>query len=126
MKQNCKKMFTKTAKDASINIEGNNIAVKPGIEGKTLNIDTLDQKLKENINGEINSENKVAIDLETTKPKITKDELSKIKGIMGTFTSNYSTSAPGRCNNIEIATSSLNGTLIMPGETFSFNDVVGP
>ena len=120
------KDVTKTAKDASINIEGNNIAVKPGIEGKTLNIDTLDQKLKENINGEINSENKVAIDLETTKPKITKDELSKIKGIMGTFTSNYSTSAPGRCNNIEIATSSLNGTLIMPGETFSFNDVVGP
>lgn len=120
------KDVTQTAKDASINIEGNNIAVKPGTEGKTVNIDKLDQQLKENINGQINSENKVTVDVETTKPRVTKDELSRIKGIMGTFTSNYSTSAPGRCNNIEIATSALNGTVIMPGETFSFNDVVGP
>jgi vancomycin resistance protein YoaR len=120
------KDVTQTAKDASINIEGNNIVIKPGTEGKTVNIDKLDQQLKENINGQINSENKVTVDVETTKPKVTKDELSKIKGIMGTFTSNYSTSAPGRCNNIEIATSALNGTVIMPGETFSFNDVVGP
>ncbi|OOM74400.1 vancomycin B-type resistance protein VanW [Clostridium puniceum] len=120
------KEVTQTAKDASINIEGNNIAVKPGIEGKTVNLDTLDQKLKENINGEINSENRVTIDVETTKPRVTKDDLSKIKGIMGTFTSNYSTSAPGRCNNIEISTAAINGTIIMPGEIFSFNEVVGP
>jgi len=120
------KEVTQTSKDASINIEGNNIAVKSGTEGKTVNLDTLDQKLKENINGEINSENKVTVDVETTKPRVTKDDLSKIKGIMGTFTSNYSTSAPGRSKNIEIATSAINGTVVMPGETFSFNDVVGP
>jgi len=120
------KDVTQTAKDASINIEGNNFTVKPETEGKTVNLDTLDQKLKENINGEINSENKVTVDVETTKPRVTKDDLSKIKGVMGTFTSNYSTSAPGRANNIEIATAAINGTVVMPGETFSFNDVVGP
>ena len=38
----------------------------------------------------------------------------------------YSTSALGRCKNIEIATSAINGTIVMPGEIFSFNDVVGP
>lgn len=120
------KEVTQVAKDSSINIEGNNFAIKPGTEGKTVNLDTLDQKLKENINGEINSENKVTVDVETTKPRITKEDLSKIKGIMGTFTSNYSTSAPGRAKNIEIATAAINGTIVMPGETFSFNDVVGP
>lgn len=120
------KEVTQTAKDASINVDGNNITVKPGIEGKTVNLETLDQKLKENINGEINSDNKITVDVETTKPRVTKEELSKIKGIMGTFSTNYSTSAPGRCNNIEIATKAINGTIVMPGETFSFNDVVGP
>ena len=120
------KEVTQTAKDASINVDGNNITVKPGIEGKTINLDTLDQKLKENINGEVNSDNKLTVDVETTKPKVTKEALSKIKGIMGTFSTNYSTSAPGRSNNIELATKALNGTIIMPGETFSFNDVVGP
>lgn len=117
---------TQSAKDASINIQKNNIVVKPEIEGRTINLDLLDQKLKENINGELSSENTVTIDMETTKPKVTKEDLSKIKGVMGTFSTNYATSSSGRCNNIEIATSAINGTVVMPGETFSFNDVVGP
>jgi vancomycin resistance protein YoaR len=120
------KEVAQTAKDASISVDGNNITVKPGTEGKTVNLDTLDQKIKENINGEINSDNKVTVDIETTKPRVTTEDLSKIKGVMGNFSTNYSTSAPGRCNNIEIATKALNGTIVMPGETFSFNDVVGP
>lgn len=114
------------AKDAAVSIQKNNIVIKPETEGKTVNLDTLDQKLKENINGDINSDNSVSIDLEVTKPKITQEDLSKIKGVMGTFSSNYSTSPEGRCNNIEIATSAINGTIVMPGEIFSFNDVVGP
>lgn len=120
------KEVTQAAKDASISISGNNITVKPETEGRTVNLEILDQKLKENINGEINSDNKLTIDVETTKPRVTKEALSKIKGLMGTFSTNYSTSAPGRCNNIEIATKALDGTIVMPGETFSFNDVVGP
>ncbi|WP_160687379.1 VanW family protein [Clostridium sp. C2-6-12] len=120
------KEVAQAAKDASISINGNNISIKPEIEGKTVNLETLDQKLKENINGDVNSDNKLTLDVETTKPRVTKEALSKIKGIMGTFSTNYSTSAPGRCNNIEIATKALDGTIIMPGETFSFNDVVGP
>jgi vancomycin resistance protein YoaR len=120
------KEATQAAKDASININGSNITVKPETEGKTVNLETLDQKLKENINGDINSDNKLTVDIETTKPRVTKEALSKIKGIMGTFSTNYSTSAPGRCNNIEIATKALDGTIVMPGEAFSFNDTVGP
>lgn len=120
------KEVTQTAKDASISINGSNITVNPETEGKTVNLETLDQKLKENINGDINSDNKLILDVETTKPRITKEAISKIKGIMSTFSTNYSTSAPGRCNNIEIATKALDGTIVMPGETFSFNDVVGP
>jgi vancomycin resistance protein YoaR len=118
--------INQSAKDASIKIEKNNIVVKPETDGRKINLDELDQKLKDNINGELNSVNEVTIDMEITKPKVTKEDLSKIKGIMGTFSSSYATSAPGRCNNIEIATAAINGTIVMPGEVFSFNDVVGP
>lgn len=120
------KDVTQSAKDASVSIEGGNIKVNPGSEGRTIKLEELDHQLKENINGDINSDNKVTVDVETTKPKVTKEELSKIKGVMGTFSTNYSTSAAGRCNNIEIATTAINGTIVMPGETFSFNDIVGP
>ena len=120
------KDVTQSARNASISIEKGNITVKPGTEGITINLDTLDQKLKEGINGDLNSTNEVAVDLETIKPRVTEEDLSNIKGVMGTFSSSYATSAAGRSNNIEIATAAINGTIVMPGETFSFNDVVGP
>lgn len=117
---------TQSAKDATINIEKGNVIIKPETVGKTISLEVLDQKLKENINSDINSMNEVTVDVETTKPRVTKEDLLKVKGIMGTFSSSYATSAPGRSKNIEIATSAINGTVVMPGETFSFNDVVGP
>lgn len=120
------KDVTGSAKDATISIEKGNITVKPGTEGRTINLDMLNQKLKESINGDLNSTNKVTVDVETTNPKVTKEDLLKIKGVMGTFSSSYATSAAGRSNNIEIATAAINGTVVMPGETFSFNDIVGP
>lgn len=120
------KDVTQSAKDATISIEKGNMSVKPEAEGRTINLDTLDSKLKEGINGDLNSTNQVTVDLETTKPRVSKEDLAKIKGVMGTFSSSYSTSAVGRSKNIEIATAAINGTVVMPGETFSFNDVVGP
>ncbi|AQR97548.1 VanW family protein [Clostridium saccharoperbutylacetonicum] len=113
-------------KDATVSIDKNNIVVKPETEGKTINLENLDSKLKENINGKLDAGDPVNVDVEITKPKITKEDLSKIKNLMGTFSTNYGSSAPGRSNNIEIATSAINGTVVMPGEVFSFNDVVGP
>lgn len=121
-----KNSVNQPAKDASLTINQKNIEVKPEIEGKTLNLETLDQKLRENINGDINSTDVVKIDVEATKPRVTKEDLAQIKDVIGTFSTSYATSSPGRCNNIEIATSALNGAIVMPGETFSFNDVVGP
>ncbi|AGX45008.1 protein YoaR [Clostridium saccharobutylicum DSM 13864] len=120
------KDITQSAKDATLSIDGNNITVNSEVDGKTIDLDALDQKLKEAINGEISDNDAVALDVETTKPKVTKEDLAKVKGLIGTFSTNYSSSAPGRCNNIELATAAVNGTVVMPGETFSFNDVVGP
>lgn len=120
------KDVTQSAKDATISIDKGNIIVKPETVGKTISLEVLDQKLKENINGDIDSINEVTVEAETAKPRVTKEDLSKVKGVMGSFSSSYATSAPGRSKNIEIATSAINGTVVMPGEIFSFNDIVGP
>lgn len=120
-----KNKVTQSPQNATININGSSISVKDGKDGKTIDMDVLDQKLKEAINGDIYSTNVATVDLETTKPKVTAEDLSRIKGVMGSFSSNYGTSAAGRSTNIEIATKAINGTVVMPGEIFSFNDVVG-
>ncbi|OOM79232.1 vancomycin B-type resistance protein VanW [Clostridium sp. BL-8] len=113
------------AKDATLSINGSSITVNPEQEGVTVNLEALDEKLRGSIDGEINPETNITVEVEKTKPRVTKEDLAKIKGLMGTFSTSYATSPLGRCKNIEIATATLNGTVVMPGEVFSFNGTVG-
>ncbi len=46
--------------------------------------------------------------------------------VLGTYTTAYSPKQTNRCTNIRLAATAINGTVLSPGETFSFNTVVGP
>lgn len=45
--------------------------------------------------------------------------------VLGTFTTRYDASNKNRSNNISLATKKINSTVILPGETFSYNKTVG-
>lgn len=46
--------------------------------------------------------------------------------IVGSFTTNLTDKTEGRLHNINLAISKLDGTVVKAGETFSFNDTIGP
>jgi len=58
--------------------------------------------------------------------KVKKNELSKIKEVIGSFTTKFDASNRARSENIRIAARKINGSLIMPGEVFSLSKVIGP
>jgi vancomycin resistance protein YoaR len=62
-----------------------------------------------------------------TPPEVTTEKVNNlgIKELIGRGTSTYYHSIPGRVHNISLATSRINGTLVKPGETFSFNAALG-
>lgn len=45
--------------------------------------------------------------------------------VLGTFTTRYDASNKNRSNNIMLASNKIDGTVILPGETFSYNQIVG-
>ncbi len=45
--------------------------------------------------------------------------------LLSTFSTNYSTRDTDRTTNLRLAANKINGTVLMPGETFSYNQVVG-
>lgn len=45
--------------------------------------------------------------------------------LLSTYSTNYSASNRNRTTNLILAANKINGTVIMPGETFSYNKVVG-
>ena len=69
---------------------------------------------------------KVVIRLEDLEPEVTKVKLEK--EIFGTKLFGKSTvyvNNENRTNNLRLACEAINGTVLMPGDVFSFNDIVG-
>ena len=62
-----------------------------------------------------------------TPPNITTDQINNlgINELLGTGHSTYFHSIAGRVFNINLAASKINGTLVKPGDTFSFNQTLG-
>lgn len=62
----------------------------------------------------------------TEAPKqLPDEELAKIKEVVASFTTHFPSYQSDRNTNIQIASGKIDGTIILPGQTFSFNDVVG-
>ena len=69
----------------------------------------------------------VTIPLDVTFPEITGEILrSRLFGnMLGAMTTRYTNSGDNRCSNVRLGTSKINGTVLYPGDEFSYNDVVG-
>lgn len=67
------------------------------------------------------------IGLSITEPEITVEKLGEeaFPDVLGSFSTNYGASASNRGINIAIAANTINGTILLPGEVFSYNQVVG-
>lgn len=67
------------------------------------------------------------IPLKVLSPTITTYQLGTeaFPHLLGSYSTTFSTRNVNRTTNIKLATAKINGTVIMPGETFSYNQVVG-
>lgn len=70
---------------------------------------------------------KVTIPLQITYPDVTAAKLNaRLYGdLLGVMTTDYSASVENRKNNVRLATSKIDGTILYPGDDFSYNTVVG-
>lgn len=69
----------------------------------------------------------ISLPVTVTKPKILASSINSfgIQELLGQGVSHFTGSIENRIYNIGLAAFRLNGTLLAPGETFSFNNVVG-
>jgi len=88
---------------------------------------TLDQEaLVNNIEAALNAGGgNVNLDVITVKPEVTQENVSSQYGMISYAVTNASSSSSNRLSNIKQALNSINGYWMDPGESFSFNQVVG-
>lgn len=111
--------------DAKISISGGNINITDDQTGRKVNAEELDKLIKTNINGKIEQQTVVQAPIEEVKPKYPKAELAKIDGKISTFSTSFATSNPQRSANVTLASNFINAKVLMPGDTFSYNEAVG-
>lgn len=110
--------------NASIKKVGDQFVITSERVGKKLDYAYLLNKLKDMIKNK--QEGKVYARFLKVIPRITASELSKIKEIIGSFTTKFDSSNVARSENIRVAAQKINGSLVMPGEVFSLSKAIGP
>lgn len=69
---------------------------------------------------------KVPLKVTRKKAEYTSEDMAKVKDKLGTKTTYYGSSAPGRKGNVANGAKMINGTVVYPGETFSVYKAVSP
>jgi vancomycin resistance protein YoaR len=120
------KETNKDAENAKITITNGEVKITPEVNGIRLKKDELKQAIEVQLSGGISKEALlITAPLEVAVPDITAEKLASANTRISSFSTNFSTSIANRISNIELATKAINGTILMPGETFSFNKTVG-
>lgn len=97
-------------------------AVFADVVGVDFDVDRVKEFIAENPNVE-----EYTIPLDYTRPEVTVNDLGKeaFPDLLASYSTKYATSNVDRTTNLRLAASKIDGTVVMPGEIFSYNKVVG-
>lgn len=117
-----------TAKNARFSIEaGGSVAIIPSEKGSYLDEENTMSRI-ENALCDFHSDTVALMIAENSDPGQTTEDLENmhIDAALSSFTTYYSEGAANRAHNIALAASRLNGIIVPPNGSFSFNATVGP
>lgn len=119
--------FDTEAVDAALERNNGAFHIIPGKTGVKLDTAGASQAIMDYIANEWTQEDgTVTLPVETDYPRGTEEELGRVKDVLGTFTTSYSSSGANRSQNVANGASLINGTVLYPGDTFSTYEVVSP
>ncbi|MBO6016176.1 MAG: VanW family protein, partial [Lachnospiraceae bacterium] len=119
--------FNVSAQDATLTRENGQFVIEPGLTGVSIDVDGSVKAVSNFLKNEWDGQDaSLDLEVEVEQPRGTQEELSKIKDVLGTFTTDYSTSGSNRSGNVANGARLINGTLLYPGDSFSVYNAVSP
>ena len=120
------KKFSRPAKDASYKIEKDKFVVNPAESGRTVDIDKLISDIQKVPLSDV--PNRMCIPMVEVPASVTTEAAQSLAfdTIIGECTTKFVGTEKNRSVNLTAAAKAMDRKVIRPGETFSFNDTVGP
>jgi vancomycin resistance protein YoaR len=120
------KEVDRKAKNAKAVMEGKKLQVaEPDVKGLEVNQKATKEALLQGDPTRLQDGEEVTLVISETVPKFTAEQIGKIGNLLGSYATDYGGSPSGRKNNVRLAARFINGTLLAPGDVFSYNDTVG-
>ena len=120
-------VYNKEAMDATLTRVDGNFVINSGQNGQIIDevtsIELISNYFHDSWDREDNSL-KLAIIEDNSRGS--EEELSKVKDVLGTFTTNFKTSGSSRSANVRNGCQLINGTTLYPGDEFSTYNAVSP
>jgi len=112
-------------------LEDGSVAVKPQVNGRSIDKAELANIIHRAEQRELKIYEEIPLPVQIIEPQIKTRELEAMlfRDVLASASTRFSTSTANgrnRAINIRLAAETINGTILLPGEEFSFNQVVGP
>lgn len=120
--------FENRMKNATLKRVNGSFVITEEQDGIVFNYEESAKLLTEKVTADWDDRAAFELDMVTQveEAKYTKEVMEKVTDKIGSFSTNYSSSASGRKANVKAGASFINGNVVYPGETFSVHDVVTP
>ena len=119
-------LYNVEAQNATLEKKDGKFIITEGEKGEKIDVGASVSRIMsslENFNG-----SDVTVDLVVTEdiPNASKEDLEKIKDVIGSFKTSFKTSSADRSGNVRNGTRLVNGSVLLPGQKFSMYETVSP
>lgn len=115
------------AVNASLKRENGSFVYEDGEQGIAVNVESSVQSVVSYFNNGWDVEApEIELVADVVEPQGNKESLSKVKDVLGTYQTDFSSSTAARVTNIKNAVSKIDGTMLYPGEEFSVYSAIAP
>lgn len=125
VEEQCSPM-NREAQDAVIVRENGQFVVTPSQTGLAVDMEGTKEAVLSALDGMIDGPVSVTAAVTVTEPVRTTEMLAQIQDVLGTFSTDFSSSGQARSTNLQVGSSKINGHVLMPGETLSGYECMQP
>lgn len=124
--RNCS-AYDKEAVDYSLTRSGGSFQIVAGSTGYVVDAEASAQQIAATLNESWDkTSNYLELTIVVDEPQGSTEELSKVKDVLGTYSTSFSSATAAKKANIANGARLINGTLLYPGEEFSFTEHSAP
>ncbi len=102
--------------------------IRPGKPGRRVVLEAAERMVREMVTkGALGGSLQAELPVEGLAPRVSINDLADLdRQVIGRFTTHFDRGVVGRSHNVARAAAAIDGEVLHPGDTFSFNETVGP